>query len=581
MPEEHPPPFTETIRQAELAHQQAIRYGKDLARIYVIERSRRQELEAALETLNAIFASTPDGLVVLTEGLAITQANESFVRMAGADLNSILGKPIAEVLRADHALQGLHWALQPGLSIAHIELTIEERHYLVSIAQFQTSNTTGWVLVFHDQTESKVAQAELRRAHDELEERVRVRTLELSQKNALLMQEINDRKLAEATEREQRAFAQALADIAAALNSTLNLPEVLERILANLEWVVPHDAADIMLIHEGRAQIERSRGYDEATAAQIDTTVLVVSRVALLHQMMLTKQPVCVHDTHLDENWPEMHSLPDIRSYIGAPIRLDDDVIGFLNLSSRTPNVFTSAIEQRLLAIADQAAIAIKNARLYQQAQELAALEERQRLARDLHDAVSQTLWSATLIADIVPQVWEHNPEKGRQRLDQLSQLTRGALAEMRALLLELRPTALTDVNLVESLTRLAAAVTSRTGVSINVSTMGALVSLPDDVQVTFYRIAQETLNNTVRHANATCAEITLACKEDVIQLTIADNGRGFDPLQIPPGHFGLNIMRERAAKINASLEIESQIGQGTQTILTWHAPTQQEITND
>ncbi len=152
----------------------------------------------------------------------------------------------------------------------------------------------------------------------------------------------------------------------------------------------------------------------------------------------------------------------------------------------------------------------MENARLYEQAQALAALEERQRLARDLHDAVSQTLFSASLIAEVLPRLWERNPAEGQRSLAELHQLTRGALAEMRTLLLELRPAALLEVGLADLLRQLAEAVTGRSRVPIDLS-LDKPYPLPPDVQVNLYRIAQEALSNVAKHSGASRATVSSA----------------------------------------------------------------------
>jgi signal transduction histidine kinase len=201
---------------------------------------------------------------------------------------------------------------------------------------------------------------------------------------------------------------------------------------------------------------------------------------------------------------------------------------------------------------------------------ESAAQEERQRLARDLHDAVSQTLWSASLIADVLPEIWEKDPAKGLERLGRLRQLTRGALAEMRALLLELRPTALIETKMAELLNRLIEAATSRSGAQISLNFEGECY-LPEDVHVALYRIAQEALNNATRHAMASEIKIRFSCGPKSARLEIEDNGRGFEPGDTPTGqHLGLQIMGERASSIGADLNIISQSDEGTQVILNW-----------
>jgi PAS domain S-box-containing protein len=193
---------------------------------------------------------------------------------------------------------------------------------------------------------------------------------------------------------------------------------------------------------------------------------------------------------------------------------------------------------------------------------------ERQRLAHDLHDAVSQTLWTASLIADVLPAVWDQDREKGEQNLKQLRQLTQGALAEMRMLLLELRPAALKETGLHELLEHLAEAAVSRKEIDIAVS--ADTVSLPTDVKIALYRITQEALNNILRHSRASKATIDLTVTETGLALRIADNGRGFNPNLASPERMGLNIMRERAVRIQAKLTIDSIINGGTTIIVRW-----------
>ena len=250
------------------------------------------------------------------------------------------------------------------------------------------------------------------------------------------------------------------------------------------------------------------------------------------------------------------------------PIQIDGVVLGFINLNSETTDFFTPLHAERLQAFANQAATALQNARLYEQAQELAALEERQRLARDLHDAVSQTLWTATLIADVLPALWAEDPQNGRESLSKLQQLTNGALVEMRTLLLELRPAALAESNLEDLLQQLAASTMSRKKVDIRVQVSGAC-DPPPEIKVGVYRIAQEALNNVAKHARAGQVWIDLQCAADALTLTIRDNGRGFQPDRVSPEHLGLGIMRERALAIGAPLEISSAPEHGTTVSVT------------
>jgi signal transduction histidine kinase len=216
---------------------------------------------------------------------------------------------------------------------------------------------------------------------------------------------------------------------------------------------------------------------------------------------------------------------------------------------------------------------------------ELAASKERQRLARDLHDAVSQTLFSVSIIAEVLPRIYEKDHEQGEARLEELRQLTRGALAEMRMLLLELRPTALAETSLPELLRQLAEAVVGRARIQIDVH-LDASVEAPPEVSVALYRIAQEALNNVAKHSQATRAEVQLrdwpadddespdrprmAAPDRGLELLDRDNGCGFDVEAAGGGRLGLVIMAERAASISALLEINSRPETGTMVRALW-----------
>jgi PAS domain S-box-containing protein len=205
------------------------------------------------------------------------------------------------------------------------------------------------------------------------------------------------------------------------------------------------------------------------------------------------------------------------------------------------------------------------------QAEQIAVATERSRLARDLHDAVTQTLFSASVIADVLPRIWERNPVEGKRRLEELRQLNRGALAEMRTLLLELRPSALIEANLADLLRQLAASIASRARVDVDVR-IDSQVELPPDVKVSLYRIAQEALNNVAKHSGASEAMVDLVVlparegdRSPCVRLSVSDNGSGFDPSISRPTHIGLDIMRERAGAIGAKLRIHSEMGKGTE----------------
>jgi len=247
-----------------------------------------------------------------------------------------------------------------------------------------------------------------------------------------------------------------------------------------------------------------------------------------------------------------------------VPLMAKGTTLGALSVSREHGAPFSD--EERRLAetVADDLAAAVENERLHQRQTRLAAEEERQRLARDLHDAVTQTIYSAALIAEALPAVWEREPSAGLTNLTRLQRLVRGALAEMRTLLFELRPTALDATPLKALLGQLGDALAGQTQGQVSIRVADE-VSLSTEARIVFYRVTQEAFNNIAKHARAT--EVVVECRAEddgALCLYVRDDGVGFDPGAVGPQSMGLRIMRERLDGIGASLEIESEPGRGT-----------------
>jgi len=190
-------------------------------------------------------------------------------------------------------------------------------------------------------------------------------------------------------------------------------------------------------------------------------------------------------------------------------------------------------------------------------------------LARDLHDVVSQTLFSAKVISETLPRLWESDQSKVRSGLDDLQRLTRGALAEMRTLLMELRPEALANTNLPTLLRQLADGVTGRTTMEVDLQ-IDFSGELPSEIKMAIFRTAQECLNNVVKHSRATTVNIYLRQSSNSVSLTIKDNGIGFSQSKVAPDRMGLSIMQERIENINGKIEITSIPKKGTTTKVHW-----------
>jgi signal transduction histidine kinase/predicted hydrocarbon binding protein len=355
---------------------------------------------------------------------------------------------------------------------------------------------------------------------------------------------------------ERTRELQILLNVASTANSLLGLDELLATTLDQLVALVGASRAGVVLLNELTGELE-------ARIIRPELTVMPEVFAPMLQtceKVIATSKPLLV-TPELERGLVEPGAL--------LPIRIRGNAIGVLVIIGREGDVFNEAQLPLFNSIADQLSIAIDNARLFDQARQSAILAERSRLARDLHDAVTQTLFSSSLIADVLPKLWERNPEAGKQKLEELRQLTRGALSEMRTLLMELRPSALAEADMDELFRHLVNAHVSRGRLKIRFETQGEETP-PIEVKEVFYRVAQEALNNIEKHAGAQEVLIRLRKNEGSVELLIRDDGCGFDPEAVPQEHMGLGIMRERANGIGARLTIQSAPGKGTELMMYW-----------
>lgn len=376
---------------------------------------------------------------------------------------------------------------------------------------------------------------------------------------------------------EQRRAEQfrLIAEIGRRISILLDANQVMEQVARLVQETFGYYHVGIGLI-EGDHVVYRfgAGALWEKMPFQFKPARLKVGQEGITGWVAAHGQPVLASDVSQDARYVLMQGS-NTRSELTVPIMIKDQIIGVLDAQSDRLNAFDKTDLAVLQALAHQAGAAIENARFYERAQELAVMQERNRLARDLHDAVTQTLFSASLLADALPSSWESDPNEGRQLLKELRQLSRGALAEMRTLLLELRPAALVETKLGDLLRQLGEAAVGRERLIIAVHIEGDC-KLPPETHIALYRIAQESLNNILKHSRATHVDVSLNCVLDstdhaqVIELAIRDDGRGFDLNNVPPNRLGLCNMRERAQAIGANLIIQSQPGRGTEIKVLW-----------
>jgi PAS domain S-box-containing protein len=379
-----------------------------------------------------------------------------------------------------------------------------------------------------------------------------------------------------------------LLEVARNVASTLELPSLLALVLDQLKEVVDHDGAAIMIREGDEFVIVETRDYRAAPdEPHVDQGMaglrFPANRASGIWETLSRRESVIIGDVRGDEPLASEYratvgatlttTFSGVRSYLAIPLASRERVFGFVRLSWTRPYAFTPRHAELATAFATQAAIAFENARLFDMAQRQAAVEERQRLARELHDSVTQALFSMTLFARAAQIAFDQTDVDAEgtlgRRLAQLRSLTQGALAEMRALIFELRPGALEEEGLVAALQRQAAALTAREGLPIAVTGPDLRLPLSPDTEEHLYRLALEALHNTLKHAAATCAWVTIDLDAAHVTLEIGDDGRGFDPTVARPGHLGLSTMADRAARIGGRLNIESAPGAGTRTRVT------------
>jgi signal transduction histidine kinase len=253
-------------------------------------------------------------------------------------------------------------------------------------------------------------------------------------------------------------------------------------------------------------------------------------------------------------------------SFLGVPIVSRGKVIGAFYLADKTGAAeFSREDQETIEMLAAHAAVAIENAQLYERSRELSVVEERNRLARDLHDSVVQTLFSISLTAEAASANLALDPQKARGEVENLRDLAREALQEARALVFELRPGALDSEGLVPTLQKHVDVVRRVSHKEISLSTDG-YDRQSSDLEKELFRITQEALSNAVRHADAARIEIDLASGDGRVAVTVTDNGVGFDPSdpQIRTRRLGVTSMEERAEELGGSLSIQSRPGTGT-----------------
>jgi signal transduction histidine kinase len=291
----------------------------------------------------------------------------------------------------------------------------------------------------------------------------------------------------------------------------------------------------------------------------------------LLGAMLESPAPYRTGDVTADPRfrgwWPRGHPL--MRSFLGVPMLARGEIIGALYLTDKEGAIaFSAEDERRIVLLAAHAALALDNARLHERSRELTIAEERNRLARELHDSVVQQLFGVTLAAESAGSLLARDPDAAAAQLARVQELARGAIAELRSVVSALRPASVEAEGLAGALRKHVDVLRRVTGREIALRDAGAAEAAPalrDDAAAQVFRIAQEALQNALRHAGAERIEVRLEGGSPLV-LTVADDGSGFDPdeVSVRSQRLGLTSMEERAAALGARLAISSRAGEGT-----------------
>jgi signal transduction histidine kinase len=373
-------------------------------------------------------------------------------------------------------------------------------------------------------------------------------------------------RLAEQVKRRNEQLT-VLNTLARMTVSTLDVERMLADVTVAIQQGFGYGHVETYMIDEENQELVLAAQASNFTSNQIGYRQPVT--FGLLGRTFSTGQTIRVDDVLLD---PDYYAclMTDVRAELCVPIIAGGHVRAVLNLESRRVGAFNDEDVGVLETAADVLASAMENARLYKRAQEAAVLEERSRLARDLHDSISQQLFSMTLTAQAARAQMAKNPARSAAQLERLQETATAALAEMRALIFQLRPPGLSEQGLVAALHQHVTALGRREGLTVELEVSGE-ERYARGAEQALYRIVQESLNNVVKHAGACDVKITLDLQPEQLRLRVADDGNGFDLASesyLINRHLGLTSMRERAAELGGALDLRSRPGCGTEVIV-------------
>lgn len=504
------------------------------------------------QLLQAMIKQSLLGVCIMTPDLAVVQCNESWAQMVAdyADIpvaNVVAGKQLFDLMPTsqrilDSYIEQVLGKEPVGPQPARLQHKGEVFYWEIMLKPLLDNNElVGIIFLIDDNTRHVLTRLKLKRS------------------------------LADRTEK-----LSALYDVISAATDAPDIRTTLEWSLKSVLEAMEGDAGMIQLINDfdEEAEVESLRlvastGLSEATCERLATMPI---NSGLTGWAMTQDGPLMVSDiSSAPQAMADVWENTDFKAYIGIAMHVRDRAVGVLSVLEQEERRFSDIEIGLMSAVGDQIGVVVENAYLHHQAEELAVIEERNRLARELHDSVTQAIYSLTLFAEAGLRFMDlGHQERVALCLQNLNDTSHQALKEMRLLLYRLRPPDLAEEGLAGALQQRLEAVETRANVEAQLVIEGDIEDLPEVVEEQLFRIAQEALNNALKHSSASLLTVHIRADEDTVELVVIDDGEGFDVAEAEDeAGMGLKIMEERAEELEGELVVASEVGEGTTVKVT------------
>lgn len=523
----------------------------------------------------SLFQDSHDAVFIISSKGALTELNPAGLELLGYTSAELGALPARELFVSPDEFTRLAQTLDAGGFVADYEMQLKRKTgemlaVIVSGTRWRDDERgiSGYQGILRDVTERRRTQQELATYRLHLEELVAART-------AQARAELVERRRAEAALEQRVRELSTLNDISKTISTVTDLQPALTLVAESIARLFDVASTAVVEIDVPTKTTRLLASYPPApSAVSIFEKSFEWAQAPILQRLCESAQPFVIPHPPTDERLGNLRKLAryfHVTEMLLVPLRSSGTVNGVLVMSSLRAESFVNAqVISFAETIGGAIATAIENTRLYQQAQVTAVADERQRLARELHDSVTQLLYSIVLLAggwSLEAEQANGAEKKVAQSFNELAELGQQALGEMRLLLYQLRAPVLTELGLRGALEQRLRAVEHRVGIQTQMQIDNVVETLPPRVQEELYLIAQEALNNALRHARASRVQIQLAQENHHLELEVQDNGSGFDTARASEG-MGLRNMQTRAQALGANLTIDSKQSVGTRVQL-------------